>query len=83
MAKECENIFKFLGEISKPAQKPSLEIDESYFKAKRVREKRGRIAANKTPVLNIVSLIAASETVCLKETVKFIPGRLKTAQQIN
>ena len=41
MSKECEKISKFSGEI---------EIDESYFGAKRVRGKRGRGAANKTPV---------------------------------
>ena len=43
MSKECEKISKFSGEI---------EIDESYFGAKRVRGKRGRGAANKTPVFN-------------------------------
>ena len=43
MAKECEKISKFSGEI---------EIDESYFGSKRVRGKRGRGAANKTPVLS-------------------------------
>jgi len=32
MVSECEKISKFSGEI---------EIDKSYFKAKRVREKRG------------------------------------------
>ena len=41
MSKEREKISKFSGEI---------EIDESYFGAKRVRGKRGRGAANKTPV---------------------------------
>ena len=40
MPKECEKIFKFLGEI---------EIYKSYFKAKRVRWTRGRGAANKNP----------------------------------
>ena len=44
MSKECEKISKFSGEI---------EIDESYFGSKRVRGKRGRGAANKTPVLNL------------------------------
>ena len=43
MSKECEKISKFNGEI---------EIDESYFGSKRVRGKRGRGAANKTPVFN-------------------------------
>jgi len=45
MSKECENISKFSGEI---------EIDESYFGAKRVRGKRGRGAANKTPVFGML-----------------------------
>ena len=45
MASECEKISKFSGEI---------EIDESYFGAKRVRGKRGRGAANKTPVFGML-----------------------------
>ena len=45
MSKECEKISKFSGEI---------EIDESYFTAKRVRGKRGRGAANKTPVFGML-----------------------------
>ena len=44
MSKECEKISKFSDEI---------EIDESYFGSKRVRGKKGRGAANKTPVLNL------------------------------
>ena len=35
---ECEKISKVSGEI---------EIDESYFQAKRIRDKRGRGAGNK------------------------------------
>ena len=45
MAKECEKISKFSGEI---------EIDESCFGSKRVRGKRGRGAANKTPVFGML-----------------------------
>ena len=45
MASECEKISKFSGEI---------EIDESYFGSKRVRGKRGRGAANKTPVFGML-----------------------------
>ena len=45
MSKECEKISKFSGEI---------EIDESYFGSKRVRGKRGRGAANKTPVFGML-----------------------------
>ena len=55
MASECEvlkvtsiaklKISKFLGKI---------EIDESYFKAKRVRGKRGAEAANKTSVFGML-----------------------------
>ena len=41
IAKECEKISKLSDEI---------EIDESYFGAKRVRGKRGRGAGKKTPV---------------------------------
>ena len=40
-----KKISKFSGEI---------EIDASYFGAKRVRDKRGRGVANKTPVFNIL-----------------------------
>ena len=45
MPKECEKISKFSCEI---------KIDESYFGAKRVRGKRGRGAANKTPVFGML-----------------------------
>ena len=45
MASECEKISKFSGEI---------EIDESYFGSRRVRGKRGRGAANKTPVFGML-----------------------------
>ena len=68
MAKECEKISKFSGEI---------EIDESYFGAKRVRGKRGRGASGKQPVFNFASLVTASRTVCLKETVRSIPRLVK------
>ena len=78
MATECEKISKFSGEISKPAQKLRFEIDESYFKAKRVRGKRGRAVANKTPVFNFASLVTANKTVCLKEMTRSILGQLKT-----
>ncbi|NLK66413.1 MAG: IS1595 family transposase [Campylobacteraceae bacterium] len=45
MMNECEKISKFSGEI---------EVDESYFGAKRVRGKRGRGASNKTPVFGML-----------------------------
>ena len=45
MSKECEKISKFSGEI---------EIDESYFGAKRVRGKRGRGASGKQPVFGML-----------------------------
>ena len=45
MTNECEKISKFSGEI---------EIDESYFGAKRIRGKRGRGAGNKTPVFGML-----------------------------
>ena len=45
MLHECEKIAKFQGEI---------EIDESYFGAKRVRGKRGRGASNKIPVFGML-----------------------------
>ena len=60
MSKECEKISKFSGKISKPAQKLRFEIDESYFGSKRVRGKRGRGAANKTPVFNFAQRRFAS-----------------------
>ena len=41
ISKECEKISKMSGEI---------EVDESYFGARRVRGKRGRGAGKKTPV---------------------------------
>ena len=45
IAKECEKISKMQGEI---------EIDESYFGARRVRGKRGRGAEKKTPVFGML-----------------------------
>mgnify|MGYP001680129773 FL=1 len=45
MAKECEKISKFSGEI---------KIDESYFESERVRGKGGRGAVNKTPVFGML-----------------------------
>ena len=45
MARECEKISKFSGEI---------EIDESYFGAKRVRGKRGRGASGKQSVFGML-----------------------------
>ena len=45
IAKECEKISKISGEI---------EVDESYFGAKRVRGKRGRGAGKKTPVFGML-----------------------------
>ena len=54
MSKECEKISKFSGEI---------EIDESYFGAKRVRGKRGRE----------VQAESNRYSVCLKEMARSIP----------
>jgi len=45
ISQECENISKFSGEI---------EIDESYFGAKRVRGKRDRGASEKQPVFGML-----------------------------
>ena len=45
IAKECEKISKLSGEI---------EVDESYFGAKRVRGKRGRGTGKKTPVFGML-----------------------------
>ena len=45
IAKECEKISKMSGEI---------EVDESYFGARRVRGKRGRGAGSKTPVFGML-----------------------------
>ena len=55
-----EEMLPFAGEI---------EVDESYFGARRVRGKRGRGASGKTPVL-----------ACTKEAREFISVWLKTAQ---
>ena len=55
MAKECENISKFSGEI---------EIDESYFGSKRVRGKRGRGASGKQPVFLFRYAHSCKQTEC-------------------
>jgi len=46
------HIAKFC--IDNPAQSGEFELDESYFGAKRVRGKRGRGAAGKTPVFGLL-----------------------------
>jgi transposase-like protein len=46
------HIAKFC--INNPAQSGEFELDESYFGAKRVRGKRGRGAAGKTPVFGLL-----------------------------
>jgi transposase len=46
------HIAKFC--INDPAQSGEFELDESYFGAKRVRGKRGRGAAGKTPVFGLL-----------------------------
>ena len=45
MSQECEKISKFSGEI---------EMDESYFEAKRVRGKRGRGTSGKQSVFGML-----------------------------
>lgn len=45
IAEYCEQLSPFCGEI---------EVDESYFGAKRVKVKRGRGAYNKTPVFSLL-----------------------------
>ena len=74
MLKECEvlkatsvanlKISKTIGEISRFAQKIYCEIDKSYFGFKRVREKRGRGAANKTPVFLFRYAHSCKQTEC-------------------
>ena len=54
MSQECEKISKFSGEI---------EMDESYFEAKRVRGKRGRGTSGKQPVFGIVKNCSANELI--------------------
>ena len=61
MSKECEKISKFSGEI---------EIDESYFGAKRVRGLALALSLRKEVE---VQQIKHQCLVCLKETVRSIP----------
>ena len=58
IAKECEKISKFSGEISRFTQKIYFEIDKSYFGSKRVRGKRGRGVAIKHRYFYFATLIA-------------------------
>jgi transposase len=51
-AKFCDMETKFC--INDFAQSGEFELDESYFGAKRVRGKRGRGAAGKTPVFGLL-----------------------------
>lgn len=53
------NLFRFVifqnGETGKVKKSGEFELDESYFGAKRVRGKRGRGAAGKTPVFGLLN----------------------------
>ena len=74
MATECEKISKFSGEISSSQARleASLWNRRKLLRsqaskrscARTLFEKRGRGAANKTPVFNFASLVTASRTVC-------------------
>ena len=55
IAQECEKISKLNGEI---------EVDESYFGAKRVRGKRGRGAGKKTSVFLLYFAYNCKQKVC-------------------
>ncbi|WP_454990676.1 IS1595 family transposase, partial [Campylobacter rectus] len=52
-------------------------MDESYFGAKRVRGKRGRGAANKTPVFLLRYARSCKQTVCQSVMVRSIPRLVK------
>ena len=78
-------ISKFSGEI---------EIDESCFGSKRVRGKRGRGAANKTPVLNFATLVTFQEHSFHRHLIhlmfvlssvepNFIAGKILTTKNLN
>ena len=81
MSKECEKMSKFSGEIFKPPRsfalrltKATLELRESKrYCACTLFEKRGRGAANKTPVFLFRYAHSCKQTECLKETVRSIP----------
>ena len=78
MSKECEKISKFSGEIFKPPRsfalrltKATLELRESKrYCACTLFEKRGRGAANKTPIFLFRYAHSCKQTECLKETGK-------------
>jgi transposase-like protein len=58
--KSCKNIFYklrvyiVLNLLNNDSSKGEFELDESYFGAKRIRGKRGRGAAGKTPVFGLL-----------------------------
>jgi len=79
IAEICESETPFKGEI---------EVDESYFGAKRVRGKRGRGAAGKTPVFGILQRQGKVYTEivpdCAKATLQgIIRGRVSPESIIN
>jgi hypothetical protein len=63
IAEYCEQSSPFQGEI---------EVDESYFGARRVRGKRGRGACNKTPVFG---LLQRGCKVYTRKSFLTVPGR--------
>lgn len=73
IAEECERVSPFSGEV---------EVDESYFGARRVRGKRGRGASGKTPVFGLLKREGRVYTEivpdCSKATLQaIIRGRIK------
>ena len=83
-------IFSFLGEKNqkKYTEKGVFELDESYFGAKRVRGKRGRGAAGKTPVFGLLKrdgnvYVEIVENCSKEELMPIIQGKILEGSTIN
>jgi transposase-like protein len=81
-----EKIAKY--SLSKSAEFGEFELDESYFGAKRVRGKRGRGAAGKTPVFGILKrdgevYVTIVKNCSRKQLIPIIEGRILEGSTIH
>ena len=81
-----EKIGRF--SLSKKAELGEFELDESYFGAKRIRGKRGRGAAGKTPVFGVLKrdgkvFVSIVKNCSKKELMPIIKGKILEGSTIH
>ena len=78
----------FLESLETSTSEGTFELDESYFGAKRVRGKRGRGAAGKTPVFDLLKrdgnvYVAVVENCSKEQLLPIIQGKILEGSAIN